>query len=204
MKTITRSMTATLSAAICATLFAPNASAGCGDLTKWQGPFEFAQLLSEPHEAAQQTHPAFERGEGGASIVGMWKLQFVSKGNSTHNPPIPDGAIVDFGYSQWHGDGTEILNSGGRAPATENFCLGVWGRTGFSTFTLNHFALSYDAVTGALNANVNIREDVTLSPSGNKYTGTFTIDVFDPKGNHVDHVAGLINATRVTVDSTLP
>ena len=128
----------------------------------------------------------------------------MSKGNSTHNPPIPDGAVVDFGYSQWHGDGTEILNSGGRAPATENFCLGVWGQTGFLAFELNHFALSYDATTGAMNANVNIREQVTLSPSGNMYTGTFTIDVYDPKGNHVDHIAGTVNGTRLTVDSTLP
>ena len=205
MKTITRFMTATFSAAFCAALFAPNASAGCGDMTKWQGPFEFAQLL-EPRDAAQQPRQAFERGGGlsGPSIVGMWKVQFASKGNLTHNPPIPDGAVVDFGYSQWHSDGTEILNSGGRAPATENFCLGVWGKTGFNTYTLNHFALSYDAVTGALNANVNIREDVALSPSGSKYTGSFTIDVFDPKGNHIDHVGGQITGMRLTVDSTLP
>jgi hypothetical protein len=64
-----------------------------------------------------------------ATIVGMWNIQFVSQGNTAHNPPIPDGAQIDFGYSQWHSDGTEFMNSGGHAPATQNFCLGVWVRT---------------------------------------------------------------------------
>jgi hypothetical protein len=196
----------TLSAGIFVTMFVSRANAGCGDLRNWQGPFEFVQQSADVDSLPQSVEAvnSSEHGWMGASIVGMWKVQFVSKGNSTHNPPIPDGAVVDFGYSQWHRDGTEILNSGGRAPATENFCLGVWGQTGFLTFELNHFALSYDATSGALNANVNIREQVTLSPSGNSYTGTFTIDVFDPKGNHVDHIAGNVTGQRLTVDSTLP
>jgi hypothetical protein len=199
-------MTMTLSAGIFVTLFVSKANAGCGDLRNWQGPFEFVQqsadtrLLPRSVEAETPSARDFSR----ASIVGMWKVQFVSKGNVNHNPSIPDGAVIDFGYSQWHSDGTEILNSGGRAPATENFCLGVWGQTGYLDFALNHFALSYDAASGTLNAKVNIREQVTLSPSGDMYTGTFSIDVYDPKGNHVDHLAGNIAGQRLTVDSTLP
>jgi hypothetical protein len=135
----------------------------------------------------------------------MWSFQFVSKGNTTHNPTIPDGAVLDFGYVQWHIDGTEIMNSGGRPPATENFCLGTWQKTGQNTYQLTHFALSYDAASGNLNGKVVIQEQVTVSPGGTKYTGTFTIDVYDPKtGAPVDHVAGTVAATRLTVDSTTP
>jgi hypothetical protein len=43
----------------------------------------------------------------------MWGLQFISKGNTGHNPPIPDGALIDYGFTQWHGHGTEIQNSAG-------------------------------------------------------------------------------------------
>jgi hypothetical protein len=206
MKTISRVMTMTVSAGIFATLLVSKATAGCGDVTNWRGPFEFVQASGEAHLLQQSTEAqsASAQGLGGASIVGMWKIQFVSKGNVNHNPSIPDGAVIDFGYSQWHNDGTEILNSGGRAPATENFCLGVWGKTGHRAFELNHFALSYDSVTGMLNAKVNIREQVTLSPSGDLYTGTFSIDAYDPKGNHVDHVVGTVTGQRITVDSTLP
>src|SRR5215467_13944459 len=99
--------------AVALTLLAVPAMAGCGDMTRQLGPFELVQPDWEPL-AQSQTLQADDRGwESHVSIVGMWKVQFISKGNTTHNPPIPDGAIVDFGYSQWHSDGTEILNSGG-------------------------------------------------------------------------------------------
>jgi hypothetical protein len=112
--------------------------------------------------------------------------------------------MIDFGYTQWHSDGTEITNSGGRAPAIENFCLGVWGKTGFNTYELNHFAFNYDAASGAMTGILQVREQVTLPPSGDSFTGTFTVDAYDTKGNHIDHVGGNIPGTRVTVDTTVP
>jgi hypothetical protein len=206
MKTIYRTITTTLSAGLFVTLFVSQASAGCGDLASLQGPFEFAKPSLEavlPAASPEAEKPA-AHGTAGASIVGLWKTQLISKGNTAHNPSIPDGALIDFGYTQWHSDGTEILNSGGHAPATENFCLGVWGQTGFLTYELDHFPISYDATTGAIANYINLKEQVTLSPSGDSYTGTFTLLVFDTKGNQVDHLAGTVTATRLTVDSTLP
>ena len=41
------------------------------------------------------------------------------------------------------------------------------------------------------------------TPSGDSFSGTFTIDAYDTKGNHVDHVGGTITGTRVTVDTTV-
>src|SRR3569833_3691939 len=94
------------------------------------------------------------------------------------------------------------MNSGGRAPATENFCLGVWEQTGPFSYKLNHFALSYDAGTGALNARVNIREEVVVDQKGSAFSGPFTIDVLDPNsGALLQHVAGRIVGRRVTVNS---
>ncbi len=135
----------------------------------------------------------------------MWNIQFISQGNGGHTPSIPDGALIDFGYNLLHSDGTEMLNSGAHAPATQNFCMGVWARTGMFTYEVNHFALSYNSSTGALANKVNIREQITLSPSGNEFSGTFTINVYDVTGTQqVDHLVGTIAATRVTVDQTLP
>jgi hypothetical protein len=64
--------------------------------------------------------------------------------------------------------------------------------------------MSYNAATGDVANYINIREQLTLSPSGDNYSGTFTLDVYDTKGNHLDHLAGMVVATRITVDSTLP
>jgi hypothetical protein len=203
MKTISRGITVTLGMGMFVMLLAPRATAGCGDVGTLQGPFVLAQEapLASLLARAPEAEKSAERGSARPSIVGMWNFQFVSLGNTAHNPSIPDGALLDFGYHQVHSDGTEIINSGGHAPATGNFCLGVWGQTGFLTYEVNHFPLSYNATTGVLANLINLREQLTLSPSGDLFTGTFTLDVYDTKGNHVDHVGGNVIATRVTVDT---
>jgi predicted small lipoprotein YifL len=201
MKTIYRAITMTLSAGIFVTLFVSKASAGCGDIPK--GPFEFPQASADARSAAPgEADNVLARGSSGASIVGLWKFQFISKGNTGHNPSIPDGALIDFGYTQWHSDGTEIVNSAGIPGG--GFCLGVWGQTGFLTFELNHFPIAFDPTTGAVADYINVREQVTLSPSGDTFTGTFTEDFYNTVGTHVDHLAGTVTGTRLTVDSTLP
>lgn len=125
-----------------------------------------------------------------ANIVGMWSVQF-----------LVGSTMIDFGYSQWHSDGTEFLNSGGRAPSTQNYCLGVWQQTGPSRYRLNHWALSYDT-SGTLNGRVNIREEVTVNPRSDTYAGPFTIDFYDPKTNApLQHVAGQVVGKRITVNS---
>ena len=152
MKKVSQAITMTLGVGTFVMLLAPMATAGCGDLTTLQGPFVFAQEapLASLLSRAAEVEKSAARNSAGPSIVGMWSFQFVSQGNIAHNPSIPDGALIDFGYNQIHSDGTEIINSGGHAPATENFCLGVWGQTGFLTYEVNHFPLSYNATTGAL------------------------------------------------------
>jgi hypothetical protein len=194
--------------------FAPAAQAGCGDTSTIQAPFIFSQPVGlagwNAQVLEQRAKAAAEAAASGAavntaSVVGMWRIQFLSLGNAAHSPSIPDGAQIDFGYTQWHSDGTEIMNSGGHAANTGNFCLGTWVRTGYFTYELNHFALSYDGTSGALTAKINIREQVTLDPSGNQLTGTFIINAFNPTtGAQVDHVVGTISGVRITADDTTP
>ena len=130
-------------------------------------------------------------------IVGFWKVKFLSEGN----PGIPDDTVIDNGFAQWHGDGTEIMNSS-RPPATGNFCLGVWGKSGPSSYDLNHFALSSDP-GGNLIGPAQIREQVTLDRRGDRYEGTFTIDQYDLSGNPLAHISGRITATRITLETSI-
>jgi hypothetical protein len=131
-------------------------------------------------------HQASEDNPGNHAIVGMWSVKFTAPGYS------------DFGYVQWHSDGTEFMNSGGRSPAIQNFCMGVWKQVAPSRYHLLHLAISYDAGTGQHNANVVIKEDVSLNSSGNGYSGPFTIDVINPETNAVlQHVAGRVTGTRI-------
>jgi hypothetical protein len=206
MKLKTRWITLPLQAVAVAAL-ASQAIAGCGDPNSLPGPFQMAtqQAALAVHAATATAARANNPMSLNVSPVGMWNLQFISQGNTTSTPAIPDGALVDFGYAQWHSDGTEIMNSGGHAANTGNFCLGVWVRTGTFTYEVNHFALSYDPTSGNLVNKINIREQVTLDPSGDQFSGTFTITIFNAAGTQqVDKVTGNIAATRVTVDQTTP
>ena len=79
-------------------------------------------------------------------------LLTVLAGGTAHQEllSLPDGALIDFGYQQWHSDGTELINSGGHSPASANWCMGVWAQTGFLTYEMNHFPIAYNPTTGEL------------------------------------------------------
>jgi hypothetical protein len=164
------------------------------------GTLSFASGAMACGESAMPRPASFQSGAGAGSlfhqadlpavgihsIVGMWAFRQTAGGN-----------LVDFGFQQWHSDGTELLNSGGRAPATQNFCMGTWIQPTPGHYHLNHLALSYDS-SGVLNAKVTIKEDVVLSATGMNYSGTFSIDVHDPNSNALlQHVAGQVTAQRV-------
>jgi hypothetical protein len=125
----------------------------------------------------------------GAPITGFWKVQL----------SLPDGTVIDDGYTTWHADGTEILNSS-RRPISGNFCMGVWKRTGRSTYKLNHFAMEWDPTGTTFIGPLNLKQEVVLDRSHNSYAGTFTADQYDTNGNIIGHGAGNVTAQRITVD----
>jgi hypothetical protein len=125
----------------------------------------------------------------GAPITGFWRIQLA----------LPDGTVIDQGYATWHADGTEIINSS-RPPISGNFCMGVWKRTGRSTYKLNHFAMGWDASGTNFIGPVNLKEEVVLDRSHNSYAGTFTVDQYDTNGNVIGHAAGQVTGQRITVD----
>ena len=163
-------------------------------------------------QGAGQNASAARIASTGPSIVGLWQFTFSSEGNNVAPFLIPDGAPLDSGYAQWHSDGTEIMNSS-RDPATSNFCLGVWTTiSGGRSYALNHFALSWDTSgsgqfctnppgkTSCFVGPTNIREQITVEPNGDHYSGTVTIDQYDPDGHHMFRLAGTVSATRITAD----
>ncbi len=201
MKASLRKMVAVVSIILIGTILAAKANAECVSLASpkalqpqsWQGNELFRQgswLLVSDHDDP---------------IVGMWRVRFTAEGNTGSGAP-PDGTPIDNAFVQWHSDGTEIMNSG-RPPQDGNFCLGVWKRTGRSSYQLNHFALGYDtsnAPSGIGNpaGATQIRENVVLSREGNSYTGSFTLDAYDTSGDNVAHIIGKISATRITVNTS--
>jgi hypothetical protein len=136
------------------------------------------------------------------SIVGMWKFTLTAQGNTGPGAP-PDGVPLDIGFTQWHSDGTEIINSG-RPPQDGSICLGVWEKTGKSRYKFNHFATGYDTANapsgiGNPTGPTHIVGDVMVSRDGKHYAGTFTLDAYDTSNTLIAHLVGVITATRITV-----
>lgn len=118
------------------------------------------------------------------SIVGLWQVM-----------DLVDGKPVDLSFEIWHADGTEVLID--QTPPVEgNVCIGTWAQTGTLTYKLTHPALNFD-MNGNFIGTVLIREVVELDRSGNKFSGTYTVDVFDLNGTATDHLDGQFAATRV-------
>jgi hypothetical protein len=196
----------TLGVAVLATLFAQLAGAQCVSAGAFK---RNASLLRQPFLTNPFTPAAFSQvAYGGVEdspdpgrdpIVGFWRVNLISEGNESLG--ITDGTVLDAGFSQWHSDGTEILNSS-RQPATQSFCLGVWENVGSSKYELNHFPLSWNP-DGTLLGPANLRENVTLSPDHNSLTGTFTLDQYNTGGILQVHLTGNVQAKRITVKTTI-
>jgi hypothetical protein len=200
MKTSCGNLAVTFIALAVALLFVPSSIAQCGGIRQLQ-----RQPMGAPgngHVQSSGAHltqagfvTASDSGDDGTGIVGFWHVKFVSEGSQG----IPDGTEIDAGYAQWHSDGTEIMNSGGRSPITGDFCLGVWKSLGNGKYKLNHFAAAWDSTGSNLIGPANIKEAVTLAPSGNAFAGTFTIDQWDESGYNLAHVQGKITGIRIDV-----
>ena len=194
MNKLFKKTTAAMGILFIGTILTAKANAECGNLKlpragasfqpqSWQSQSEFrsASLLSVQ--------------SGGDPIVGMWQVTLIAKGNAE----IPDGTVIDKGFSQWHSDGTEILNSS-RPPVTQSFCLGVWRQTGVFRYKLNHFAISWDQNSNLVGP-ANIREQIILSRNERTFAGTFTLDQYDQAGNNLVHITGDVTGKRITVNT---
>src|SRR5215469_17690165 len=192
----TKTVAALLMTSVATLGFSATSHAGCAD-AKW----------SNTPQAVPA--PGFVRtsdDDSGPTIVGLWKFEMISKSTPTHQNPMPDGTLIDFGTAAWHADGTELQMSGIRNPSDGDVCQGVWRQVGDGTFVLNHYALAW--TNGTYTGPVNIRAQVTVDRSGNHYSGWFATVVYlatPAQGHEFDQstilasITGTFTATRVTL-----
>jgi hypothetical protein len=150
MKKSYKALAAAFSGFALALLFVPNSTAQCAAFPR-QGvaPADWhtqpgqsqPRLLRAAFTSNDEAKGSDESRLDEATVVGFWHFKMVSIGSAG----IPDNTEIDAGYSQFHSDHTEITNSGGRAPKTSSFCLGIWKQVGKRKYKLNHFAVGWDA-----------------------------------------------------------
>jgi hypothetical protein len=187
MKTTLRKLSVTAGALVIVAMMTATAHAGCGDIggkalkrQAWQRN-DFGSPALRLISAADND-----------PITGMWKTTW-TVGTTT----------IDSAFSLWHADGTEINNSGARAPITGNFCIGIWKNIGKRHYKLNHEGISWDP-TGTIEVGVaNITQNVVLGPAGDQFEGTFTITQYDMNGDVLQSVSGNIKGVRINIDTVI-
>lgn len=203
MEAILKRVSTTLGLAVLTAALAPSVFAGCGGGMPGQAAPASKQPPSHFMHATYQ--PArfvlVDNSPPGAAIVGLWHVVF------TQDPQY-GGKVSDDSYVEWHSDGTEIMNSGTHGSGA--FCMGVWAKTGDSTYTLRHIALDYSMTHGITpDAILIIHEQVTLENGGMYFTGRYTIDLYAPystdfpatPGNHIGQVdGGTVTGERITAN----
>jgi hypothetical protein len=184
-----RILAASVGALLLAVLCAPNSQAQCGYQKAASQNSWYAQpAMLVPVALTNDDH--FNQ----PSIVGFWHIKLSVGGN-----------VIDGGTQQWHVDGTEVIDSGGRSPLIGNVCFGVWKQVGELHYKLNHRGVGFDPAGSAVVEVDTLIFDVRLSRDGNSYTGTFTQYAFDTDGNSMGPaVKGTARGTRITVDDINP
>lgn len=200
MKSTLKKFALSVAIILIGTLLGGKALAACGDIGKSK---PGASLLPQSWDGQSGSLLPISASSSDDRIVGMWHVIFTAEGNES-GPP--DGTPTDNSLVVWHNDHTEIMASS-RPAQDGDMCMGIWEKTGKSSYRLNHLAWfandSANAPTGVGNPTgpVRVLEEITLSPDGKHYSGTFAADAYDLAGNQVAHVVGTIAATRVTVDT---
>ncbi|MGB9415830.1 MAG: hypothetical protein WCB58_05885 [Acidobacteriaceae bacterium] len=192
MKSRYGKLAATFGALLLALVCVPSSWAGCApNLT---GVTHSRWMVQPGGPTLLQTALEEDKNYREPSIVGFWHFKQMSGTN-----------VFDAGYEQWHSDGTEIFNSGSRAPDTGNFCLGVWQQVGPRHYVLNHRAIGW-APGGTEPAYVAaILEDLTLNANGNSFSGSYIVTAYDLSGHFLQVVSkGKVTAERINITDLIP
>ena len=198
MKTIFKMLRAGLGFVLIGAFLTAMAAAQCGTPT--------AKLHKQAWRVGDPTALLTQAVDTEEPIVGMWHVMFTAEGNS-EGPP--NGTPIDNAIIVWHGDGTEIMNSG-RPPQDGDFCMGIWKKVRPNQYRVNHFAWAGNDTTNAPSGIGNpagptrIIEAITVSADGNCLSGTFSLRATDTRGKTTAFITGTITGTRVTMETTIP
>ncbi len=204
MRTSNRGLVPALAALVFAWAMIPSALAQCGIPTKLAKPTAWHPQMGGAHILRTAGYEE----EEGPSIVGMWHVIFTAK--TSFGKDIPD-TVIDNALAVWRfrQNGNHEFRAG---TAGWELLPGCLGKTGRSTYYLNHFPWFSNEFPNDTNNGIgmpvgptHITETVTLGSDCNHFSGTFTLDAFDTTGKTtLASFTGVITATRVTTNTTIP
>jgi hypothetical protein len=145
--------------------------------------------LSPPPSHAPAAGPANGSGVE-PSIIGLWHTTFSVDVDGSQVP-------IQEAFQLWNAGGTEVHNPN-VDPRQGNVCLGVWAQVAPRAFKLTHRVWAWNT-SGGFEGTLHLSETLTLGNGGYTFSGTFTLDVYDPSENLVAEIGGTATGERISV-----
>jgi hypothetical protein len=79
---------------------------------------------------------------------------------------------------------------------------GVWKYLGGRQFAVARVAVQYDVPTGEYRGLIRIQVSLTVSDTGDEFSGTSTVKIYDADGNLVDTLSFPIQGERIKVETS--
>ena len=152
----------------------------------------FALAGSLPNVASTQSEKAPER-----TLVGVWRVALTPR-NCLTGDPLPAPGAPYQGLYTFHKGGTmsEWLTNTFVLPTLRSPGHGVWRKTsGWQNYSYAIIFNRYDSL-GNITGTQRGRADLVLGETGNTYTSTGTVQIFDLDGNSLGTNCSTIEGTR--------
>ena len=128
----------------------------------------------------------------GQTIEGAWNVTVLFDQEGL--PPCAPAGTVFTAVSP--GRGTVIAES---CYASEGAGYGSWVRTAKNRFAATFIGNSFGP-DGTVVSTYKVRAWVSLGPTGDAFTGSFTTEFFELTGNLLGTVTGTLSAVRIVVE----
>ena len=122
------------------------------------------------------------------TLAGTWREQVGA-------PPGPTFTAYE---TFTEAGGSVEINNG---PGGSTTGIGTWARTENRTFLATLVKQKFDDA-GSLEITIKVRREITLSPSGNEFSGRDNVDLYDPAGNRIpiDIPSAPFHGTRIVAE----
>jgi hypothetical protein len=177
---------------------------------QWGRKWDLLNGLPTPRDEAQSTDllpsannpTAQEPNQGGIfdvlerqkkAIVGSWLITDTTQGQ----PPLKGlASFTSDGIYQSSEQGDVKLDPNG---VIASVAYGSWAHNGGRQFLVTLLQLG-SAATGELIGTLKVQITITLSETGDEWSGSYRFTIFDPHGNVLASGPGTIQAQRIKVE----
>jgi len=189
------SVAAVVGAGCLSFLISGQATAGCFQLAENGPAVAFSRSETSLLSATKVAHDTLLPPDSHDTVVGLWTFKLSAKGTAG----LEDGTQIDFGYQVWHSDGTELLNSEGRASMMQSYCTGAWQQVSNRHYVLNHTSVSLDPIGALYVGPGTFTEEIAVDDSGKHFAGHFTLVEYSAdQTTLLREVKGVVTGDRIT------